>query len=165
MAWSFPGRKRKRRVIPLEHVTTATFDERVLKCEKPVLVDFYAEWCGPCKKLGPVLEEFAKEHPEVRVVKVNVDENADLVARYEVKNMPSLLVIPRRTGGVAERRGGHEGESGGDDFSASKRSCRTKATRPIRLNAFGVRNAFPLSFSAERLCTAGRVVPQEKEKR
>ena len=77
----------------LEQVTSATFDERVLKCEKPVLVDFYGEWCGPCKKLGPVLEEFAKEHPEFRVVKVNVDENSDLAARYEVKAMPSLLAI------------------------------------------------------------------------
>ena len=64
------------------------FDERVLKCEKPVLVDFYAEWCGPCKKLGPVLEDFAQEHPEIRVVKVNVDENPDLVRRYEVKGIP-----------------------------------------------------------------------------
>ncbi|MGO9111015.1 MAG: thioredoxin [Thermoguttaceae bacterium] len=77
----------------LEHVTAANFDERVLKCEKPVLVDFYAEWCGPCKKLGSVLEDFAQEHPEIRVVKVNVDENSDLVGRYGVKAMPTLLVI------------------------------------------------------------------------
>lgn len=77
----------------LEHVSTANFNERVLKCEKTVLVDFYAEWCGPCKKLGPVLEEFAQAHPEVRVVKVNVDENSDLTARYGVKAMPTLLVL------------------------------------------------------------------------
>ena len=75
-----------------------------MKCEKPVLVDFYAEWCGPCKKLGPVLEDFAQEHPEIRVVKVNVDENPDLVRRYEVKGMPSLLVI--RGGQVTSRRSG-----------------------------------------------------------
>lgn len=77
----------------LEHVTTATFDERVLKSEKPVIVDFYAEWCGPCKRLGPVLEDFAQEHPDIRVVKVNVDENSDLVSRYRVRGMPTLLVI------------------------------------------------------------------------
>ena len=85
----------------LEHVTAATFDERVLKSEKTVLVDFYAEWCGPCKQLGPVLEDFAKEHPEIRVVKVNVDENSDLAGRYAVKAMPSLLVI--RGGQVTSR--------------------------------------------------------------
>jgi len=77
----------------LEHVTAATFEERVLKCDKPVLVDFYAEWCGPCKRLGPVLETFADEHPDVRVVKVNVDENADLAGFYGVKAMPTLLLI------------------------------------------------------------------------
>ena len=77
----------------LEHVSTATFEERVLKCEKTVLVDFYAEWCGPCKKLGPVLEDFATEHPDIRVVKVNVDENPDLARRYQVRGMPTLLVI------------------------------------------------------------------------
>jgi len=85
----------------LEHVSVATFEERVLKCEKPVLVDFYAEWCGPCKRLGPVLEDFALAHPEVRVVKVNVDENAALAARYDVKQMPSLLVL--RGGQVTTR--------------------------------------------------------------
>jgi len=77
----------------LEHVTAASFEQRVLKCDKPVLVDFYAEWCGPCKRLGPVLEDFAQEHPDVRVVKVNVDENSDLVSRYKVNAMPTLLVI------------------------------------------------------------------------
>ncbi len=77
----------------LEHVTAANFEERVLKSEKPVLVDFYAEWCGPCKRLGPVLEDFAQQHPDIRVVQVNVDENSDLVGRYGVKAMPTLLVI------------------------------------------------------------------------
>lgn len=73
----------------------------MLRCDKPVLVDFYAEWCGPCQRLGPVLEEFAAEHPEVRVVKVNVDENRDLAERYQVTSMPTLLAI--RGGQVASR--------------------------------------------------------------
>jgi thioredoxin 1 len=77
----------------LEHVTLATFEDRVMDCKQTVLVDFYAEWCGPCKKLGPVLEDFAKEHPEVRVVKVNVDANRALADRYQVQSMPTLLVI------------------------------------------------------------------------
>jgi len=85
----------------LEHVTAATFEERVLKSEKPVLVDFYAEWCGPCKQLGPILEDFAEEHPDVRVVKVDVAENSDLVSYYRVQAMPTLLVI--RGGKVATR--------------------------------------------------------------
>jgi thioredoxin 1 len=77
----------------LEHVSTASFEERVLKCDKPVLVDFYAEWCGPCKRLSPVLEGIALEHPEIRVVKVNVDDNSELAARYGVTAMPTLIVI------------------------------------------------------------------------
>ena len=77
----------------LEHVTTATFEERVLKCDKLVLVDFYAEWCGPCKKLGPILDDFAQDNAGIRVVKVNVDENSELVNRYGVKAMPTLLVF------------------------------------------------------------------------
>jgi len=85
----------------LEHVSKATFDERVLKCEKPVLVDYYTEWCGPCKKLGPVLDDFAQEHPDIRVVKVNIDENPGLASRYEVKSIPCLLVI--RGGQVTSR--------------------------------------------------------------
>jgi thioredoxin 1 len=86
--WSEPEAKDS-----LEHVTTATFDERVLKSDKPVLVDFYAEWCGPCKRLTPLLEEFAQEHPEVRVVKVNVDDNPELTKRYGVNAMPTLMVV------------------------------------------------------------------------
>jgi thioredoxin 1 len=77
----------------LEHVTTATFEDRVLKCETTVLVDFYGDSCEPCKKLGPVLEEFAKEHPEIRVVKVKVDGNGELASRYGVQRIPSLLVF------------------------------------------------------------------------
>jgi thioredoxin 1 len=85
----------------LEHVTDATFEERVLKCDKPVLVDFYAEWCGPCKQLTPIVEEFAGEHPEFRIVKVNVDDCTELAKRYQVDAMPTLLAF--RGGKVVQR--------------------------------------------------------------
>ncbi len=85
----------------LEHVTAATFEDRVLKCDKPVLVDFYGEQCGPCKELEPLLEDFSDEHAEIRVVQVNVGEDADLARRYGVKAMPTLLVI--RSGQEASR--------------------------------------------------------------
>jgi thioredoxin 1 len=96
LPWSEPETKDS-----LEHVTSATFDERVLKSDKPVLVDFYAEWCGPCKRLTPIMEEFAAEHPEIRVVKVNVDDNQELAKRYKVTAMPTLLVV--RDGKVSSR--------------------------------------------------------------
>ena len=72
-------------------VTTENFDEVVLKSDKPVLVDFWAEWCGPCKTLEPILEEIAQEYGDrLTVVKVNADENPDLAARYEVLALPTL---------------------------------------------------------------------------
>ncbi len=95
MPWSQGSESR------LEHVTTANFEERVLKSDKPVLVDFFAERCGPCKQLTPLLEEFSDEHPEVRVVKVDVDNDPELTKRYGVRAMPTLLVF--RGGQITSR--------------------------------------------------------------
>ncbi len=77
----------------VEHTGLADFAEKVLRSEVPVLVDFYADWCGPCRALAPVLEELARELPQARIVKVNVDQAPDLAAQYGVSAIPTLLVF------------------------------------------------------------------------
>ena len=73
-------------------VTDATFADDVLGSDKPVLVDFWAEWCGPCKMVAPVLEEIAAAHPELVVAKLNVDENPATAAAYGVTSIPTMNV-------------------------------------------------------------------------
>ena len=77
----------------IEHVDESTFLGQVLESDVPVLVDFYAEWCGPCKQLAPVLDELAGELQNARIVKVNVDENPALSRQYGVSSIPNLLVF------------------------------------------------------------------------
>jgi thioredoxin 1 len=93
----------------VDRANAATFEDRVLKSEEPVLVDFYANWCGPCKRLAPVLEELACETPSAKIVKVDVDENAELAARYGVKSLPSLIVF-KNGKAVAKQNGAVEKE-------------------------------------------------------
>ena len=88
-------------------VTDATFDEMVLKSDLPVLVDFWAPWCGPCRALAPVLEELAKDmEGQVRIVKVNVDENQAVPAKFAIRSIPTLIlfnkgeVVEQITGGL-----------------------------------------------------------------
>ncbi|MCL4290239.1 MAG: thioredoxin [Thermoleophilia bacterium] len=74
-------------------VTTSTFDSEVLASEQPVIVDFWAEWCGPCRAVAPVLDRIAEERTELKVVKVNIDEEPDLARRYGVMSIPTIILF------------------------------------------------------------------------
>jgi thioredoxin 1 len=75
-------------------VDTSNFKSEVLESNVPVVVDFWAEWCGPCKMIGPSLEELANEHSgKVKIVKLNIDENPELGAQYGVRSIPTLLMF------------------------------------------------------------------------
>ena len=75
-------------------LTDSSFDEQIAGSDAPVLVDFWAEWCGPCKMIAPVLEEIAKEHEgKLTVAKLNVDENLDIARRFEVMSIPTLILF------------------------------------------------------------------------
>jgi thioredoxin 1 len=78
----------------IKHSTDATFDGDVLKSDKPVLVDYWAEWCGPCKMIAPMLDEVSKEYGDkVQIVKVNVDENRGIAAKYGIRGIPTLMLF------------------------------------------------------------------------
>ena len=75
-------------------LTDSTFDEEIQGADQPVLVDFWAEWCGPCKMIAPVLEEIATEQGDkLRIAKLNVDENLDVARRFEVMSIPTLILF------------------------------------------------------------------------
>lgn len=75
------------------HVTTDNFEAEVLKADQPVLVDFFATWCGPCQMVGPIVEQLSEEVPNVKFVKVDVDENTDIARQYRVISVPTFVLI------------------------------------------------------------------------
>ena len=89
-------------------LTTATFDETINASDKPVLIDFWADWCNPCKMIAPILEELAKEQTAVTIAKLDVDANPEIAMRFNVMSIPTLLVI--QDGEIKKRLVGAKGK-------------------------------------------------------
>ena len=82
-------------------LTKDNFEAEVMNCDKPVLIDFYADWCGTCRMVAPIVAEIAEEHPEYKICKVNVDEEGALAEKFEVMSIPALFVI--KDGKIADQ--------------------------------------------------------------
>jgi thioredoxin 1 len=85
----------------ITEVTDSNFQAEVLESDKPTLVDFWAPWCGPCRMVAPVLEELAGEHEDLKIVKLNTDENQQTAAQFEVLSIPTMILF--KHGAVAKR--------------------------------------------------------------
>ena len=75
------------------HITKENFEAEVLRSDKPVLLDFFAVWCGPCKMISPILDQIAEEREDIKVCKINVDDEVELAHRFEVMSIPTLMVM------------------------------------------------------------------------
>ena len=92
-------------VAAIQNVTDDNFEAEVLKCETAVLVDYWAEWCGPCKQIAPILEQIAKEYEgRLKIAKINVDENRNIPAKFGIKAIPTLMLF--KNGNVEATRVG-----------------------------------------------------------
>ena len=100
--------EREENKVEVLKVTSESFEKEVLQSEKTVLVDFYADWCGPCKMLAPIIQEIANENENIKVVKVNIDEAQDLAEKYDVMSIPTTVVI--KNGQEIDRTVGYVGK-------------------------------------------------------
>lgn len=83
------------------HINKDNFHKEVLDSDKPVLLDFFASWCGPCRMVGPILDEIAEEREDIKVCKVNIDEQPELAHRYRIMTIPTLMVL--KDGNIVEQ--------------------------------------------------------------
>ena len=83
------------------HINKDNFHQEVLNSDKPVLLDFFASWCGPCRMVGPILDEIAEEREDIKVCKVNIDEQPELAHRYRIMTIPTLMVL--KNGNIVEQ--------------------------------------------------------------
>lgn len=103
----------------VKRIGNAEFESEVLKSSEPVLVDFFATWCGPCKMLGPVLEEISNEMSDVKIVKVDIDQNKELAEKYSVVNIPTMKIF--KNGVVADTKVGFVPKDGLVEFINSNK--------------------------------------------
>ena len=92
------------------HITKQNFQKEVMESEKPVLLDFWASWCGPCRMVAPVLDQIAGERPDIKVCKINVDEEQELASAFQIMSIPTLMVV--KGGKVVRRRPSQRTDSG-----------------------------------------------------
>ena len=95
-------------------LTKNNFSEVVENSEKPVLIDFWATWCGPCKMIAPVIEKIAEERDDIKVCKVNVDEEEELAVKFGIQSIPTLVLV--KNGNIVSRAVGYRDYNGVSDF-------------------------------------------------
>lgn len=87
------GKEKEDKVMSVMKINKENFVNEVLNSDKPVILDFYADWCGPCRMVGPIMEEIAAERSDIKVGKINVDEESELAAQFHVMSIPMLAVV------------------------------------------------------------------------